>query len=422
LLALGIIIFTGRVVDTPTCVDNNKNYSLKGTCSLTGFSRTDSCYINGMLRKWSCTEGTCSSCKEGGCYYEDINCSQIYGPNYICSDGACVKGEDISCTDSDNGDNIYVQGVTQMIPTREGYPNNFTDKCENGYLQEGVCNELKVVNVVTHTCPTGYGCENGACIINFTCISVGETCSSNNLCCPGLSCINNKCAEVCSVKKTSSNFCEIKSSNKVMVGTQLLQLSYDTGTSKCIFKTETGNLVSISWTSENTGRVSVNNEIYSISQIKNSSISPNECFIIISSNPSCVNEGEICSAYPCCSSELSCINNLCQKNQTSQQNNYTLSNSNITFSTTQGAIDSVPPSISSEQAIEYNTELGRAQIDSITLDVESGKLVYLISGVKEGKFFAIIPVSAEIQQKIDANSGDILSTEKPWWSFLASGI
>jgi hypothetical protein len=54
--------------------------------------------------------------------------------------------------------------------------------------------------------------------------------------------------------------------------------------------------------------------------------------------------------------------------------------------------------------------------------VESEKLIYSISGEKRGNLIAIIPVSVKVEQKVDATYGNIISTKKPWWSFLATKI
>lgn len=51
-----------------------------------------------------------------------------------------------------------------------------------------------------------------------------------------------------------------------------------------------------------------------------------------------------------------------------------------------------------------------------------GKALYVVSGKKNGLFLLIFPVEAEIKVSIDVESGEIVSTEKPWWSFLAWGI
>jgi hypothetical protein len=52
----------------------------------------------------------------------------------------------------------------------------------------------------------------------------------------------------------------------------------------------------------------------------------------------------------------------------------------------------------------------------------SGKAVYVVSGKKKGMFLLIFPVEAEIKVSVDVESGQIVSTEKPWWSFLVSGF
>ena len=53
---------------------------------------------------------------------------------------------------------------------------------------------------------------------------------------------------------------------------------------------------------------------------------------------------------------------------------------------------------------------------------ENGKIVYIISGSSSGKLFGIIPVKAEIQEKISEQTGKIIEVKKPWWSFLVRGF
>ncbi len=97
----------------------------------------------------------------------------------------------------------------------------------------------------------------------------------------------------------------------------------------------------------------------------------------------------------------------------------TSDNSQITFSITPEATNFHSPTLSVNQAIAYNTVLNTTQVSNVTLNVdESGQLFYVLSGIKQGRLFWIFPVSANVEQKIDANSGDVISTQKPWWSFF----
>ena len=59
------------------------------------------------------------------------------------------------------------------------------------------------------------------------------------------------------------------------------------------------------------------------------------------------------------------------------------------------------------------------KINKIELKEESEMQVYSITGLKETKIFAIFPVSMNIEMKINAETKDILSVDKPWWSFFA---
>ena len=94
--------------------------------------------------------------------------------------------------------------------------------------------------------------------------------------------------------------------------------------------------------------------------------------------------------------------------------------SGINISITQNVSNFTSVNISIEKAILKANYV--EQVKGITLDKESGKLIYFVYGIREGRLLAVIPVSAKVNQKIDANSGAVISTEKPWWSFLATKI
>jgi hypothetical protein len=47
------------------------------------------------------------------------------------------------------------------------------------------------------------------------------------------------------------------------------------------------------------------------------------------------------------------------------------------------------------------------------------KTIYKIVGQKYVKILGIFPISLDVEVKIDADKGNIISIEKPWWSFLA---
>lgn len=70
-----------------------------------------------------------------------------------------------------------------------------------------------------------------------------------------------------------------------------------------------------------------------------------------------------------------------------------------------------------EEAISKAKEI--TTIEEIILEEESQKLVYSVKGTKSAKLFFLIPVKIEIEKKINAETGDVISVKKPWWSFLA---
>ncbi len=78
----------------------------------------------------------------------------------------------------------------------------------------------------------------------------------------------------------------------------------------------------------------------------------------------------------------------------------------------------IMPDTASEKAIA-NLELKK----NVTIEIkDTGKPVYEVSGEKDAKVFGFIKSKANVKTIIDAETGKILGVQKPWWSFLASGI
>ena len=63
---------------------------------------------------------------------------------------------------------------------------------------------------------------------------------------------------------------------------------------------------------------------------------------------------------------------------------------------------------------------GVTAVKDIALNEENAVPVYSVNGTLQARLFSIIPVSMDIQTKINAENGQVISSAKPWWSFLAS--
>ena len=59
------------------------------------------------------------------------------------------------------------------------------------------------------------------------------------------------------------------------------------------------------------------------------------------------------------------------------------------------------------------------EIKKVELKAEAEKPIYSVTGTKQARILFIIPVSMEIETKIDAGTGNVISVNKPWWNFLA---
>lgn len=60
-------------------------------------------------------------------------------------------------------------------------------------------------------------------------------------------------------------------------------------------------------------------------------------------------------------------------------------------------------------------------IVSLELKIQEERPLYTIKAMKPVKLFGIISITQRIEGEIDAESGEIISMKKPWWSFLAFG-
>jgi len=60
-------------------------------------------------------------------------------------------------------------------------------------------------------------------------------------------------------------------------------------------------------------------------------------------------------------------------------------------------------------------------VKKIELAVEEDKPVYNVESEEDGKLFAFIPVKLKVKSKVDATSGIVEQTKRPWWSFLVFG-
>ncbi|HBE89668.1 MAG: hypothetical protein A3G57_03990 [Candidatus Andersenbacteria bacterium RIFCSPLOWO2_12_FULL_45_8] len=77
-----------------------------------------------------------------------------------------------------------------------------------------------------------------------------------------------------------------------------------------------------------------------------------------------------------------------------------------------------PINVMPEDAIAVSETPNTELIKKIELKEEAQKPIYSVEGIKRAKLFFIISVSMQIETKISAEFGSIVSIKKPWWSFL----
>jgi len=72
-----------------------------------------------------------------------------------------------------------------------------------------------------------------------------------------------------------------------------------------------------------------------------------------------------------------------------------------------------------EDAIAVSETPAIKLVKKVELKEESQKPIYSVQGTKQTRIFFIIPVSMKVETKIDAETGNLISVNKPWWSFFA---
>ena len=53
---------------------------------------------------------------------------------------------------------------------------------------------------------------------------------------------------------------------------------------------------------------------------------------------------------------------------------------------------------------------------------EGSRAVYEVQAKKQGKFLGIFKIKADVSTQIDSETGNVVSSKKPWWSFLVAGV
>lgn len=86
----------------------------------------------------------------------------------------------------------------------------------------------------------------------------------------------------------------------------------------------------------------------------------------------------------------------------------------------------IMPETASATAIARLGELGFTielkEVGKNTKDTSDDKIVYELTGNKEGKFLGIFKIMASERVQVDAETGEVKKVIKPWWSFLATRI
>ena len=94
----------------------------------------------------------------------------------------------------------------------------------------------------------------------------------------------------------------------------------------------------------------------------------------------------------------------------------------IEFEDSDGVVGNVK--VLPQEAIEkaFSTEAGDVKIKLEEKSYNNvPKVIYKVDGDSNGKFLGIFKMKARYQAEIDANTGDVLGWNGPWWAFMITG-
>jgi uncharacterized membrane protein YkoI len=60
-------------------------------------------------------------------------------------------------------------------------------------------------------------------------------------------------------------------------------------------------------------------------------------------------------------------------------------------------------------------------VSEIEIKEEAQKPIYSVKGTKQTAILFIIPIAMQVETKVDAETGNVMTVNKPWWSFLTTG-
>lgn len=276
------------------------------------------------------------------------------------------------------------------------------DPCSTNILDKNnlkLCYEFFIdLNMDEHYKFCKYGCENSKCIV----------CTENWQCGSWSACINNQQTRTC----TDSNSCGTTTNKPTTTQTctpedtctenwQCLPWSECTNNQQeriCADLNNCGNNANKPQTSKSCTASQQNNQNSEIPEIQQKPLINNK-EVIIETNAEGIKVIKV---------EDKSVETSLEVIEESQK---------IYVKTSEGNIEI---KITPNQAILKATKIG--EVNEIKIEEENGNAFYSINGVKKAYLLFFIPISAEVNQKISITNGNIVSTEKPWWSFLALGI
>jgi len=410
--------------------DNGKNYYAKGNVTAGNFVRRDFCEMQSLTSSNAITGGVISiesviskiiGFVISGYAVTEINSNttgklfewycenntfqaESYNCPFGCQDGKCLEG----CSDSDSllglNDSYYVRGVLNGIES--GIEVKREDYClTSNQLGEYICDNSLMPNanykITNFSCP--YGCNNGVC----------QACSENWNCTEWRDCFEEEQVRTCTdLNGCGTNSDKPRETKSCAIIVECAENWSCTDWDECTNGTQARTCTD----ANNCGTILNKPNILKNCIVWAINVSSPPAIVESKSQTEKISVRGIdvtIQKYP----DVGMNTIKSEKSTASTRLETTVENNNIYLKTSKGESEL---KLLPQEALSKIDKLDKVQ--TMSIKEEQSKLIYSVSGTKNTQLFFIIPLSADIRAKINAQTGEVIQYEKPWWRFFALGI
>lgn len=309
-------------------------------------------------------------------FYCDNNIvkSETYDCEFGCRNGYCLDNPALVCTETDGGDDPYNPGVVYTVmPPSSGLILRHADYCSSPYgspvlVEQIMDNCDSNMDWFDYPATKEYSCENGC--VDGACVGEGG---------------NQTCTDTCSSLEYicgTQTICGVNTNCGTCGG------GYICSGGGCVVN-QTEDSANETWSGEDQEEKSVEE---SKAKITETPLTVEESILI----------GENVGVY--------------------SEPKLTESNGEVYADNTANN-EKIQIRVSPDEAVRFFKEFVEiGMVQEIKINEYEDKIIYDIETIKKAKLFGFLKLNAKIKMKLDANTGEIVKLERPWWRIFTTNL